>query len=560
MGDRRPPPSVPPDPGPDGARRAREAATPLATVTGRPPLGAAGPVTDPDAGAQDPQDWVVMAQTGAHAEVLALTRPDQLGWRDLDDRVVGMYARCLALSVQGETASAVVTARELVALCREEGLAAAGLRSRALLVELLRRSGDVEESLEQLARAVAGEPGLRDIADRQVQSALGALAVALRLSGLTEEARRVESRLDPVEALLPTPQRVSRLSNLAMAHAVQALRAGSYQSQEVDHDLLRRAQGEVDLAAALDDGQGYDQISEEARVLRAVSAAVGPDPQAALAPLQEARTVLEVYGEAVTAQLLWGFGWVRALRRLGRTQEAAAAGRDVLAQIPGSGEDGDRLLLAHEVLAAEQPGFGPGSGMATVLSLYEQQHQRDGQLLRALFRSRVEILRDADERRLLARAASLDSLTGLVNRRAAAAVLAAAAIRPGPEPVSLLLLDLDGFRRYNDAAGHLAGDVALQHVASAVRRVARSEDVVARWGGDEFIIVARVGPEQAQALGDRLREVVHEATSAEGWDRVTASVGIAVRTVPIDEQEWLHHADVALYTARRRGGDSTVLA
>nr|WP_269810375.1 GGDEF domain-containing protein [Kineosporia rhizophila] len=207
------------------------------------------------------------------------------------------------------------------------------------------------------------------------------------------------------------------------------------------------------------------------------------------------------------------------------------------------------------MLAEQAPVFAPGSGTVEYLRLAARREDETSGLLNALFRARVDLLRGADERRVLARAARLDPLTNLVNRRGGADAISEAASLPAGEPVALLLIDLDGFKEVNDTKGHLAGDVVLQEVSAALRTAARLEDVVARWGGDEFVVVAALEERKARALAVRLLETVRtcpQSASAE----VSASIGIAVRTAPIDEQEWLSRADEAMYAAKRAGGDS----
>jgi diguanylate cyclase (GGDEF)-like protein len=213
------------------------------------------------------------------------------------------------------------------------------------------------------------------------------------------------------------------------------------------------------------------------------------------------------------------------------------------------------------VMRAEHPHVErAGTGTCEYLALAQERSGIDLVLVDALFRARVDLQRGADERKMLARAASLDSLTGLVNRRGAASAIADAAARPASEPVALLLIDLDGFKDVNDNRGHLAGDVVLQRVSVALRTAARLDDVVARWGGDEFVVVAVLDSDRAMALADRLRATIRDAAAAEAQTvLVTGSIGVAVREAPLDEETWLRRADEAMYAAKRAGGDTAVL-
>jgi two-component system, cell cycle response regulator len=124
--------------------------------------------------------------------------------------------------------------------------------------------------------------------------------------------------------------------------------------------------------------------------------------------------------------------------------------------------------------------------------------------------------------------------------------------------LSLLLLDLDHFKKVNDTLGHLAGDSVLVTIAAQLGRAVRDEDVVARFGGEEFAIVLRaINVENAVHLAERLRRVVE--TTAVPFDgkelRVTVSIGAAAfPTTPVNTPDQLvEAADKALYRAKRGG-------
>ncbi len=148
------------------------------------------------------------------------------------------------------------------------------------------------------------------------------------------------------------------------------------------------------------------------------------------------------------------------------------------------------------------------------------------------------------------RLAITDSLTGLFNRRYLFLVLERELARHERynRDFSLMLLDLDGFKAYNDTYGHPAGDRLLQEVAGVLNAVKRKADIVARYGGDEFAMVLpetdRAG---ALALAERLREAVREQCGG----RVTISVGVACYADDGDTIEALvQAADDALYRAK----------
>jgi len=169
--------------------------------------------------------------------------------------------------------------------------------------------------------------------------------------------------------------------------------------------------------------------------------------------------------------------------------------------------------------------------------------------------------REGDALRALART---DPLTGLLNRRALANRLQqemARAERYGTA-LSLLLLDLDGLKEVNDRAGHPAGDAALQALARALRERCRSADVSARWGGDEFVVLA---PETRRAEALDLAERIRAGMAAEGDGRATVSIGVATAdpvaaaydagTRLARAEAFLADADMALYEAKRQGGN-----
>lgn len=150
-------------------------------------------------------------------------------------------------------------------------------------------------------------------------------------------------------------------------------------------------------------------------------------------------------------------------------------------------------------------------------------------------------------------AANHDSLTGLANRAYLRDRVNALLLEPGRE-VGVLVLDLNGFKRVNDAAGHEAGDEVLRVVAERMRRHIRAEDVLARMGGDEFLVVL-VGDDLAKPLRDtanRLIEVVSKPIeTAAGVHFVGASVGSALGSAGDDFAKLVAAADAEMYKSKR---------
>lgn len=159
---------------------------------------------------------------------------------------------------------------------------------------------------------------------------------------------------------------------------------------------------------------------------------------------------------------------------------------------------------------------------------------------------------------LLSRQSREDALTGVANRRCFDERLATEiqrAARYG-HPLALVLLDLDHFKRINDSAGHAAGDEVLRVVAGIMRAQARSSDLPARLGGEEFAILL---PEQAEASALRAAELLRAAIAEHDFSwlrpglRVTLSAGVARWSQGESSDDLMRHADQALYRAKAAG-------
>lgn len=154
----------------------------------------------------------------------------------------------------------------------------------------------------------------------------------------------------------------------------------------------------------------------------------------------------------------------------------------------------------------------------------------------------------------LADSALSDPLTGVGNRRRfeeALMTMTPAAMRSG-RPLSLLLVDVDHFKRFNDAHGHISGDEALRRVAEQLRAIADGPDhVVARFGGEEFaVLVAGADEAAARALAGRILAAIGDP----GVERpLTVSIGVATARAASSAVELVSEADRALYAAKRAG-------
>ncbi|RAU20349.1 diguanylate cyclase [Paramagnetospirillum kuznetsovii] len=194
-------------------------------------------------------------------------------------------------------------------------------------------------------------------------------------------------------------------------------------------------------------------------------------------------------------------------------------------------------------------------------------YDEDGQLMAV-----VETLRDNTEQKLAQMAlhslAIKDGLTGLANRRSFDETLEADwlhAMREGA-PLSLLLIDVDHFKLYNDTYGHQKGDSCLRHVAEVMtKQVFRPADLAARYGGEEFaVIMPMTDLDGAVRVAERIRIAVSDLelphSASQTTDRVTLSVGAATVVPTMDQNptDLINHADAALYRAKHSGRNRVV--
>jgi diguanylate cyclase (GGDEF)-like protein len=160
-----------------------------------------------------------------------------------------------------------------------------------------------------------------------------------------------------------------------------------------------------------------------------------------------------------------------------------------------------------------------------------------------------------------------DDLTQLYNSRYLSQVLrreTKRASRSG-RPLSLLFIDLDGFKGVNDTHGHLAGSAALVEAAAVIRISARETDIVARFGGDEFaLVLPDTGSEGALSVGERVRDKIaaHPFLKKNGLNiKLTVSVGVAtLPDVAASAEQLIHAADEAMYWVKEHGKNNVYVA
>lgn len=199
-----------------------------------------------------------------------------------------------------------------------------------------------------------------------------------------------------------------------------------------------------------------------------------------------------------------------------------------------------RNIVAHRDQLSALLGRNPGVAVAAL----DYMTNVEGSFKRPTLIDELKLARLVDS-------ATRDDLTGLFDR-ATMRVALERACQGDEQPVSVIMIDLDDFKRFNDSYGHLAGDRILARAAEIVRQSLRDTDIPARYGGEEFcVVLPGRSLEEAQTVAERLRVRIEQEL---GWQGVTASLGVASR--PQDAGgplALLRAADDALYASKAAG-------
>jgi diguanylate cyclase (GGDEF)-like protein len=468
------------------------------------------------------------------------------------------YAACTVHYYADDYPALVAAADQCITLARDAG--ASGWVSNALSMRAMAhlRTQQLDAALADLAHAEVELDACQDAALAcWAHTGLGASYCELRLYELAEP--HYESALLIDESPVPLAEApVIDLMNLAELYqrwAEEIERALPTEDADDEADDLR-AKGHhyAVLAVARARRMGAPMLAS----CEALELCTRPREDAERS-LPELRTAYAASGhtEQRGSRVLIGGALARALWRTGRREEALTIARSSAAASVHAGdwqvEASARWLLAEMEVQADLPGARSGRDYARFLS-------------RVLWRQRLSTLAGAqatlaaerlDRDHAAARkAAREDSLTGVGNRRALDDALAEVARdqRRTDERTSMLLVDLDEFKTFNDRYGHAFGDGVLRTVAHTLQRVARSEDLVVRLGGDEFVVLALDTDEAgasglAERVGDALGRIVLE--TPDGPRGVTASVGVRTTGGGLDLHGLMHAADEAMYAAKR---------
>lgn len=268
------------------------------------------------------------------------------------------------------------------------------------------------------------------------------------------------------------------------------------------------------------------------------------------------------------SQLRWGLEKdILAEFRSGRRILVSVRGNEDLILrghgVPIEGDEtllnfGFGLALPHAIkrFSLTQGDFSPSDNVTELLFMYEANQAIIDEMLRA--HAALE-----SERREAEHMSVTDTLTGLLNRRGFYIECGKLAAAGCTQELAMAALDLDLFKGVNDRFGHAGGDEVLVTVAEAIRSGVRRGDIVARVGGDEFLILINSFHSQNDLLGilERIVERIERPVPLEGGDaRLSASVGVAAFSMSpgCDLGDVIRRADASLYKAKSMGGGAVV--
>jgi len=349
-----------------------------------------------------------------------------------------------------------------------------------------------------------------------------------------------------------------------LAHCLQRL-GGSLNSLASEVDAHSAAAVYAEARDALAEGRMFSPTPRVDRALRLALARA----QAGLGELDRAEELASgALADAQAAGSRWATGvayWVLGTAALARGNVARA--HELLTRSLAEVEQIQDAALMQRIgldLAAVSRRRGDAAAEAQALrALLTAAHKSVDTMQEGLGQA-LEQRRLAVQAQRLAvaaqQAAARDPLTGLANRfgfeQSAGDVLAAAAARG--EVVWLVIVDVDHFKRVNDEAGHPAGDAVLREVARLLRRECRAGDLVARWAGDEFVVLLTDIPERPGEAGPIAAERIRAAAARHRWSVMLGigsgpTVSIGVARGPGDLESLFADADAALYRAKRSG-------
>ncbi len=301
-------------------------------------------------------------------------------------------------------------------------------------------------------------------------------------------------------------------------------------------------------------------------VLETLSSRLGPAMR-----FREVAVLLKEAGGDFRIRAAWGFATPAAVigrtvaAGQGLTGEAVASGRAVLVTDVGAAPEylafWGEVARTGSFMSVPIRASGEIIGMLALTRPPEEPlSDHESRLVSALADQVALAIKNAQLFARLEELSTKDELTGLSNRRHFKDRLAremADARRYG-HPLSVLVIDVDHFKKLNDREGHAAGDEALVEVSRVLASSLREVDMVARWGGEEFVVtLSRTGEADAIKVGEKLREGIAAmrlaVTAGQPLGHLSVSIGVAELLADEDASELVQRADRAVYVAKKDG-------
>jgi len=499
------------------------------------------------------------AQSGRPAEAAIEIRRilTELGPEPTHERAAAEYVRAVAAhhgSDPGEALDAVDSCIRVSRAIDEPGWEANAL---AIRIVTLIRTGEGGDSVADLVAAENALSRTRDLAlTAWAHTGLGYAYDLLRLFELCIPHFELAAATDSDPLGLPESPAIDRLnlaeSNLRWAHEMERLGDPAYDENiRRRRSEARRWAAEAIEVIVRDDLLGYWPIA--GRLWLAASDG-DAEPAAAAVILKDCRDQLAKLGDLELTAIAGAY-LARAYAALGQLDDALEAAERAGTDLPPTPDPPVEALIRH---TAVQIVAGSGDAGATAGLQYARAITRGwwAERLRGLYAVRsalathdLSIRHDAEWR-----AAREDPLTGVGNRRALDERMAAA--MDSGRSIAVIAIDVDNLKVVNDSHGHACGDEVLRGVAHLLTEQSRADDVVARAGGDEFVVVLDNPDERgARELVERIRTAADRAaaTAVEPWfAMLRLSIGQASSTDGTSISELLTEADRRMYADKRQ--------
>lgn len=457
---------------------------------------------------------------------------------------------------------------ELSAHASRHGLTIMEAGAYALRARRLLDSGDEDTAITEVARGLAmlddeklaeRLAGRRDT-QRVFSGILVDIALALTQLGDYEVAEQVMARADLVVREGAGPHEIAiHLINRVRLQLAWALRLERIGEDKKARERIATASAmataaEGPFARSLFPRDTSRPAADQIAVLGAAHALDDPGDH----HLPRIHRLLE-QAKAAYEIIILTIALARSLAAADRLEEALGTLVDVREAIAGDHADQVLKLSLVREFAQLSP---PDGGEMTTSALEDYAAELETELW-AMRNSRMATLRTRREHERLSRVhgtvaeqAMHDPLTGLPNRRKLDERLEELLGPPAVQPVAVALVDLDGFKNVNDRSSHAEGDDVLRVVAGTLKSTLRGDDLVARYGGDEFVALLPGAPLAAAeaALNRAVRAVAELPTDLSRG--VTLSVGVVALRPNETAPSVLARADAAMYLAKRSGGNS----